>query len=476
MAYIPKEWVCGDAVTADKLNALERGVADMTDGYTPTVWQCGDIITAEKMNKLEQGVAQGGGSKAEVPLKDINFYDYDGTVVASYTASEWANQTALPSNPSHTGLTAQGWNYTKAQIDAEVTAQGKCNVGQMYITESGDTEIDIELCGERLSPKLGICLDGTVEIDWGDGSAKDTITGTSLTTIVNTSHTYAKGSYTIKIHVVDGSFAILGISTSSTGSRLLWNGSTGSANSAYQNAIQAVRLGSGITSIGSYAFGYCYSLSSITIPNSIVSIDSSAFNSCYSLKSITIPSGVTIIASYAFGFCYSLKSVAMPSSVTTIELHAFENCNVLDDVVIPSAVTLIGSNAFNYCYSLSDITIPDGVTSISGSAFKSCYSLSSVKMSNNATSIGSSAFTSCNALVSITIPSSVTTIASNAFGSCSSLAKVVFESTTPPTLSRADAFATTPSDRVVYVPQGTLATYQGATNYTNIKSQMVEAA
>lgn len=57
MAYEPTEWVCGDTVTADKLNKLERGIQEIMSDYVPTNWQCGDVITAEKLNKLEQAVA-----------------------------------------------------------------------------------------------------------------------------------------------------------------------------------------------------------------------------------------------------------------------------------------------------------------------------------------------------------------------------------------------------------------------------------
>ena len=57
MAYEPTEWVCGDTVTADKLNKLERGIQEIMSDYVPTEWQCGDVITADKLNKLEQAVA-----------------------------------------------------------------------------------------------------------------------------------------------------------------------------------------------------------------------------------------------------------------------------------------------------------------------------------------------------------------------------------------------------------------------------------
>jgi len=52
----------------------------------------------------------------EVAEKDVNFIDYDGTILYSYTAQEAQALEALPANPTHAGLTAQGWNWTLAQI------------------------------------------------------------------------------------------------------------------------------------------------------------------------------------------------------------------------------------------------------------------------------------------------------------------------------------------------------------------------
>ena len=55
---------------------------------------------------------------APTPLeeKDVNFYDYDGTVLYAYTAQEALALSALPEAPTHEGLTFQGWNRTLAQL------------------------------------------------------------------------------------------------------------------------------------------------------------------------------------------------------------------------------------------------------------------------------------------------------------------------------------------------------------------------
>ena len=65
-----------------------------------------------------------GGSTVVEP-KDVNFIDYDGTLLHSYTKAEinaMTRESDLPANPSHPGLTSQGWNWTLAQIKAQLTA------------------------------------------------------------------------------------------------------------------------------------------------------------------------------------------------------------------------------------------------------------------------------------------------------------------------------------------------------------------
>ena len=434
---------------------VEQILDDMVDGEKT------DVIPRSRVEELllklsESGGGGGGGGSVSVPPKEVNFYDYDGTVVNAYTASEFAALSAMPDNPSHDGLTAQGWNWSLADAKAYVAEYGRLNIGQMYITTSGDTEIDIQLSIGRNKPYLGCCPDGTVEIDWGDGSAHDILTGTSLFTLKTIQHTYPDTGemFTIRLHMESGSLRCMGNSSSSTGSQVLYSGTTGTTNGqrAYQNAVKAVRFGSHVTTIGNYAFNHCYSLASVTIPDSVTSINPNAFSNCYSLASVTIPDSVTSIGNNALTNCYSLASVTIPDGVTSIN----------------------SNNIFNNCYSLASVTIPDGMMSIGSNAFTNCYSLASVTIPDSVTSIDSSAFYYCYSLASVTIPNSVTSIGNNAFNSCSSLAYLIFEPTTPPTLANANAVSNFPSDLVVYVPAGTLATYQAATNYTNMVSKMVE--
>ena len=316
---------------------------------------------ADGYSSVEVNVSGGGGG-GPVAKKQINFIDYDGTILYSYTKAEinaMTSQSDLPANPSHTGLTSQGWNWTLAQIKAQLTAMPDANVwvGQMYITESGKTEIDVHFPDSaRLSPIMTIAVNGTVTVDWGDNTTADTVTGSSLTTRQAVPHTYANiGDYTIKIAVVSGSFTFYGSSTYT----LLRKNTTSDENRVYSNCVQAVRLGSGVTSIGNYAFYNCHSLASITIPSGVTSIGNYAFNSCYSLASITIPSGVTSIGNYAFQYCYSLASITIPSGVTSIGNSAFYSCYGMAEYhLLPTTPPTAGTTVFNNIVSDCVIYVP----------------------------------------------------------------------------------------------------------------------
>ena len=52
-------------------------------------------------------IQTGGGTTPGAP-GDITFYDYDGTIVTSWTLAELATKTSLPDYPSHDGLICQG--------------------------------------------------------------------------------------------------------------------------------------------------------------------------------------------------------------------------------------------------------------------------------------------------------------------------------------------------------------------------------
>jgi len=64
----------------------------------------------------------------------------------------------------------------------------------------------------------------------------------------------------------------------------------------------------------------------------------------------TIPSGVTSIGSDAFYYCYGLTSITIPSGVTSIGWYAFSGCTKLTSVTFSTGSNIsssdFGSNAF----------------------------------------------------------------------------------------------------------------------------------
>lgn len=373
---------------------------------------------------------------------DVNFYDYDGTIVHSYTKAEFLALTAIPDNPTHDGLTSQGWNWSLSDAKAHVTTYDKLDIGQMYTTSDGKTHIYVHMEDGRLNPELNLTFveSGSFTVDWGDETTPDTVSGSS-NTLGTITHTYAaKGDYVIAITVNEGTVSIVG--TSNYSQLFKKANKTNAENIVYRNCIRKIRLGNGVVSIDDYAFNGCKSLTSITIPSGITTISTGAFANCGSLTSITIPSGATRIWSYSFSECESLLSVAIPSGVTTIANFAFMGCKSLTSITIPSGVTSIGSMTFNDCNSLTSVTIPSGVTTIFNGTFINCYSLAS-----------------------ITIPSGVTSIGNSTFFNCYGLGYLKFKSNTPPTADAADVFQNIPTDCIIYVPTGKLGTYTAAQNY-----------
>ena len=176
-----------------------------------------------------------------------------------------------------------------AELIAAIEAGGSGGGGEVTpptTPTDGKTRVYIHLEYGRTSPMLGVCPKGTVTVDWGDGTKPDTLTGTSTTTVKWTpTHEYtAPGDYVIAL-TVKGTMGFYGNSTSNQYSGILrYASGADTRNRAYQNAVQKVEIGEGVTSIGDYAFYYCYSLASITIQEGVTSIGNNAFYNCYGMR------------------------------------------------------------------------------------------------------------------------------------------------------------------------------------------------
>ena len=387
-------------------------------------------IKATDNNNIVQTFTKGGGGGGSVEAKDVNFIDYDGTILHSYTKTEFAALSALPANPSHDGLTAKGWNWTLANAKTYVGKYGRMNIGQMYKLTDGNTHIFITIPEGTPDNRLTFSVRFTqtvsngVTVDWGDNSATETYSGTSA---ANHSHTYAQpGNYEITLDVTSGKVSFVGSSSYS-----IYGSTSGAQGYLTRNWINKIYFGDDVTSIGSYALRYCYALSQLIIPYGVTSIENYALAHCYSLGFLTIPDTITSFGSYVLQYCYRLANITIPNSVTSVGIGTAQYCYAFKTTNGLSHVASIRANAFDYCYGLTTAIIPDGVTSIGNQAFRNCSALSEIH---------------------------------------------VFP-TTPPTLGT-DVFSNSPNDLKIYVPYSAnhsiLTTYKSTTNWSTYASYMQE--
>lgn len=337
----------------------------------------GDVIKDILMGKIfgGGGTSSGGGDTEEsgttgIAAKDVNFYDYDGALLHAYTVAEAQALTELPAGPTHDGLTFQGWNWSLENVKALTRPM---NIGAMYITDDGKTRLYITLQEGRTSPILGGGVNGTVKVDWGDGTEPDVLTGTNLNTIQWTpNHAYAApGDYVITL-AVDGEMTLIG-NSSTNGYAYILRHTSGSdkRNSVYQNALRKAEIGENVR-VRVYAFAGCSNLASVILPDCVVSIEGSAFLNCYGLTWVNIPNGMTEIAASTFTECHALKLVCLPERLASIGGTSFKNCYSLLSVTMPASMTSIAANAFRDCHGIAFVVMPSGVASVDA-AFYYCY-------------------------------------------------------------------------------------------------------
>lgn len=399
-----------------------------------------------------------------VPENDVEFIDYDGTILYSYTAEQFLALTEMPANPTHEGLTAQGWNWTLADAKEYVGDYGGLVIGQMYITDDGKTRIYISLPEGRTSPYLGICPNGTINIDWGDGTNED-VTGTSVSTIVYTQHNYASaGDYVIKLTVVSGTWGITGNASYNYSVLLTAKESTAAKNTVYQSCINKIELGSGINTIGGYGLGYLYELKLLTLPSNITQIGEYGLYYSISLQALVLPPIVALSRAFSAS---RIKRVSIGRGAR-IGVYGFANCGNLQKAMISNQYgNAVDSYCFSTCTALKIAVLPDTIyynINYEG-MFLNCYSLKKVYFSQTASTLWGSGFKECYSLTELEVPSSVSSIGGMALQNCYALVKLKFARSTPASVSASSAFQNLPTDCKIYVPSGSLSAYTTATNY-----------
>jgi hypothetical protein len=222
----------------------------------------------------------------------------------------------------------------------------------MYITDDGKTRIYITLQEGRTSPMLGVCPNGTVTVDWGDGTEPDVLTGTSTSSDKWTpTHRYASaGDYVISLSV-DGEMGFTGNIDNDSGILRYTSGSD-TRNRVYQNCVKKIEIGENAM-FASYG----------------------TFSKCRKLESITIPKGVSDLGTSSFYSCTTLRCIVVPNGVISCGTGVFSSCSKLEYITIPNGFYVIWGSLFKYDYFLKGITIPKSVEAIKKDAFGNCHDI-----------------------------------------------------------------------------------------------------
>lgn len=428
---------------------IQRIKTNIANAYTTANGKGATLPVNQNSENLSNTIASiPSGGTTTVEKKDVNFIDYDGTLLHSYTLAELQELTELPELPKQDGLTCQGWNWSLADLK---TLNRECTVGATYITDDGKTRlyINIPTDGRMTIP---LCFRQTVangvEVDWGDGSQVETFSGSGSTNILPTHQYSSFGDYIIKLNPLNDCILTLGANNSS----YCIMGTVSEKNIVYSNMLIKVEIGKNVTSIANNAFQRCYSLSSIIISKS-----------------------VTSILNYIIQYCYSIKVIIVPNSVTSIG-NSFYNCSSLSNITIPNSVTSF-EQACQDCYGLIDITLTNNIASIPFGAFQRCYSLKTIAIPKGVTRIWANAFQHCYGLTSVIIPNTLTNIGSGVFANCYGIVKYDFSTyTSIPTLDSSNVFNGIASDCQIIVPDDLYEDWIAATNWSNYASYIVKAS
>ena len=205
-------------------SALENAKQKITNAYSVIKNKGGILPVVQNLDNLATAL-----DSVSTNYFTVIIIDYDGTILKKQILASGATFT-LPSQPSHEGLTFQGWSSSVTiSNNTIVVSNSDIVIGAVYTTTSGLSEFDITLT-KTSGLSITLNMDGTK--NWGDGTSN-----------TETTHTYSTvGDYTITCN--GKSIVTLG----------LFGQRDGGKNHNY--SVKKIRLGSNFTTITANAFFY----------------------------------------------------------------------------------------------------------------------------------------------------------------------------------------------------------------------------
>lgn len=448
--------ISGAETAKNKVVYAGETLIDLTeDTVTPATLKSG--VTAH-----DASGAKITGTLDTTPPKesDINFWDYDGTLLYSWTLAELATKTELPPLPSHDGLVCQGWNWTLQDIK---DAGRELDIGALYITDDGKTRLYVDVDTETwdaLILNYWQSNANAVTIDWGDGSAPEAVAANSWQT---PSHAYeSSGSYVITLTVAEGRTAWLGAENGG-----ILGGNTGEAAHAQCGQLRKIEIGARIVKVFHTCFYSCPRLQSITFPQSVAVRLYRQFQQTPVLPCAIIPQVDTSNNNWEQA-CYSsqgIRVLSLPKDASTTSMRTWLVNSGVRRVNVPAVEA---TNAV----ALKDVSI--AVVNGQVGDFSSCRSLLEVTIPADATTFVAAAFQGDNALRRVTCLGDIASIPAQVFQRCYPLRFVdLTHCTAVPTLANVNAFDETHAQLEIRVPASLADAWKAATNWSSLADHIV---
>lgn len=486
-----------------------------TDGtYDVTNYATADVQTSipPQMDDVDDG--------------GVVFINYNGDVLYQYNTANMQLATELPALPNNQGFKEETWNWTLAEIKSHLTTypNSTLTVGVNLVPTDEKTHIFYQVKEDTKTIYMCLGVNGTVTIEWGDGSSDGTLTGSSLNAFYYISHTYSStGIYEIKFSV-NGSARMQGGS-----GPLLINYSDTATNGGLTNyfagGVKKLYIGKNVEPAVSYPLGFrlveemslpnnfnCASsyilyynqvcrglvipkptsavkgmsfvfaggLEYLSLPATITTFDAgSIITAVGNLKYLTVTGTNTTLPNPFLNAAYSLRNLSIPNTITTMTNNMGSQSKI-KRIKFPSSVTNLGtSSLFSTIYACKSIDLSNltSVTDIPNSSFSSIASCEEVKLPPNLQTIGTSCFSTSNFLKKVVFPSTVTSIANFAFQSPNALMVADFRNATSvPSLGGTSAFQTANAELKIVVPDNLYSSWITTTNWTGLASKIVKAS
>lgn len=357
-----------------KLTKLFTEIAD-------SIREVKDIVRPLSPSEFPEAIK--GMDKRPVVERDINFYDYEGTLLYSYDISEIKNLKELPPLPYHEGLICQGWNWDYEDV---IALDYPMNIGAMYITDDGKTRIHI--CIETMDYStiplyLYQSVSNGISIDWGDGSPIEALEGINN---VSGSHSYAQvGEYVITLDPLDECVVGLG---QSNNVGVVGNRSLSSQPTMWNNTlIRKVFFGKNITKYMGCCT-YCYYLEEATFPAYWTQW---MLGTTCSIKHINIPKNVKTLPAYSIAsIAFYLKRISLPNGILELSMGIY-GCTELVSLTLPDSITSISN--MSTMNSLTSLRLPKNLVTAGNNCLQNCNQTTIEELPTTLRIIGTSAFT-----------------------------------------------------------------------------------